>query len=333
MKFILIPASLLLSLQVANAKIPNSIASIPASLVGEDHSKKPDLAAVEKSLRLTPAELQSIDMEDLKNMHQEQLDQVYASIGSGPIPKPESGATYVDLQGEVLARKQSVQFIEARIAQLLAEKGGIAPIAAKVMSFFCGSSNMVECMAEFVWSGKRFYAPTSDGAVKLRNGVNPIIRGIPTMKDPALIALKEKLKQIRPEYFDDVFVGHMRNPYQGAQDATGHHTGKQRLMLFPAHVFCAQSLFDSRKESIVIDYGNGVKDFSDPKVPIEVDALASKDGFWVRDEIRMIRPGLYLGRAYVDRLFILNFALTNVKMDRKDWSGNKNACWNGNSFQ
>ena len=32
----------------------------------------------------------------------------------------------------------------------------------------------------------------------------------------------------------------------------------------------------------------------------------------VRDEIRMVRPGFYLGRAYVNRLFLLNFTLYNA---------------------
>jgi len=37
----------------------------------------------------------------------------------------------------------------------------------------------------------------------------------------------------------------------------------------------------------------------------------------VRDEIRMIRPGLYLGRAYLDRGFALNFTLYDKATDDK----------------
>ena len=35
----------------------------------------------------------------------------------------------------------------------------------------------------------------------------------------------------------------------------------------------------------------------------------------MRDEIRMIRPGLYLGRAYLDRGFALNFTLYDKATD------------------
>jgi hypothetical protein len=37
----------------------------------------------------------------------------------------------------------------------------------------------------------------------------------------------------------------------------------------------------------------------------------------VRDEIRMIRPGLYLGRAYLDRGFALNFTLYDKATDEQ----------------
>jgi hypothetical protein len=38
----------------------------------------------------------------------------------------------------------------------------------------------------------------------------------------------------------------------------------------------------------------------------------------VRDEIRMVRPGFYLGRAYLDRVFGLNFTLYNKAIAEKD---------------
>ncbi len=83
---------------------------------------------------------------------------------------------------------------------------------------------------------------------------------------------------------------------------------RQRGLAFPAKVYCGQSLLDGRRESIVLDYA-----FSDDiegyrKKP---DALAGRDGFMVRDEIRMVRPGLYLGRAYMGRIFVANFFLVS----------------------
>lgn len=93
---------------------------------------------------------------------------------------------------------------------------------------------------------------------------------------------------------------------------------KKTWLLFPAKVYCGQSLLDSRRESIIIDYA-----FSDEiegyrEMP---DALASRRGFKVRDEIRMIRPGFYLGRAYLDRAFVLNFTLYNEEMDKQSKAG------------
>ena len=73
--------------------------------------------------------------------------------------------------------------------------------------------------------------------------------------------------------------------------------GKETWLLFPAKLYCGQSLLDARRESIVIDYFSPTRS---PAIREYPDFLA---GRWpaVRDEIRMIRPGLYLGRAYPTR--------------------------------
>ena len=76
---------------------------------------------------------------------------------------------------------------------------------------------------------------------------------------------------------------------------------------FPAHVFCGQSLLDARKESIVLDYNYA--DTADRYNPL-IDWLMTRKGLGIRDEIRMVRPGLYLGRAYIHNLFALNFILS-----------------------
>lgn len=77
-------------------------------------------------------------------------------------------------------------------------------------------------------------------------------------------------------------------------------------LLFPAKLYCGQSLLDGRRESIIIDYA-----YNDdlPGFQARPDALAGRDGLQVRDEIRMVRPGLYLGRAYLHKVFLLNFVL------------------------
>ena len=91
--------------------------------------------------------------------------------------------------------------------------------------------------------------------------------------------------------------------------------GKDAWLLFPARLYCGQSLMDSRRESIIIDYA-----FTDEIAGYmeKPDFLAGRRGFKVRDEIRMVRPGFYLGRAYLDRIFILNFTLVNDEIAARD---------------
>ncbi|MBT0963705.1 hypothetical protein [Denitromonas iodatirespirans] len=88
--------------------------------------------------------------------------------------------------------------------------------------------------------------------------------------------------------------------------------GKDQWLLFPARLYCGQSLLDGRRESIIIDYA-----FTDqlPGYRRMPDMMAGRDGFAIRDEIRMVRPGLYLGRAYIDRSFVVNFVLYNKAID------------------
>jgi hypothetical protein len=91
--------------------------------------------------------------------------------------------------------------------------------------------------------------------------------------------------------------------------------GKKQWLLFPARLYCGQSLLDSRRESIIIDYA-----FTDelPNYRERPDYLAGRDGFQIRDEIRMVRPGFYLGRAYAARAFLLNFVLYNEEIAKRD---------------
>ena len=93
-----------------------------------------------------------------------------------------------------------------------------------------------------------------------------------------------------------------------------NYGGKETWLLFPAKLYCGQSLLDARRESIIIDYF-----FSDeiPGYQENPDYLAGRRGLKVRDEIRMIRPGLYLGRAYLDRGFALNFTLYDKATDER----------------
>ncbi len=91
--------------------------------------------------------------------------------------------------------------------------------------------------------------------------------------------------------------------------------GKDQWLLFPAQLYCGQSLLDSRRESIIIDYffTDGIPGYRE-----KPDFLAGRNGLAVRDEIRMVRPGFYLGRAYVGKVFLLNFMLYNKSIAERD---------------
>ncbi len=86
-------------------------------------------------------------------------------------------------------------------------------------------------------------------------------------------------------------------------------------LLFPAKLYCGQSLLDARRESIIIDYffTDEIEGYQE-----KPDFLAGRRGLRVRDEIRMVRPGFYLGRAYVDRVFLLTFTLYNADIAKRD---------------
>lgn len=112
--------------------------------------------------------------------------------------------------------------------------------------------------------------------------------------------------------------------------------GKDAWLLFPAKLYCGQSLLDSRRESIIIDYA-----YSDelPGYRERPDFLASRHGLLVRDEIRMVRPGFYLGRAYIGKIFLLNFTLYNKDIAERDGSAflktgqTPEDCWVGTQRQ
>ena len=103
-------------------------------------------------------------------------------------------------------------------------------------------------------------------------------------------------------------------------------------LLFPAKLHCGQSLLDGRRESVIIDYA-----YNDelPGYQANPDALTGRNGLRIRDEIRMVRPGFYLGRAYANKVFLLNFMLLNDEVAEAGLEGFARGdevaedCWTG----
>lgn len=103
-------------------------------------------------------------------------------------------------------------------------------------------------------------------------------------------------------------------------------------LMFPAKLYCGQSLLDGRRESVIVDYNYGDEI---PGYQERPDSLAGRNGLRVRDEVRMVRPGFYLGRAYMNRIFLLNFTVYNeadAKAGEKAFREGapiKEDCWAG----
>jgi hypothetical protein len=86
--------------------------------------------------------------------------------------------------------------------------------------------------------------------------------------------------------------------------------GQTTWLLFPAQVSCGASLLEPARRAIVIDYSKGPQIAGYRDIP---DRLGGSEGLDIRDEVRVVKPGLYLGRAYFQNQFRLNFTL--VKPD------------------
>ena len=157
----------------------------------------------------------------------------------------------------------------------------------------------LEHIGEFIWKGKVFYR--NDGV--LRNRIQDLL-----ILKPIVGPNVEQIQKIDVD-------------------------GKDAWLLFPAKLYCGQSLLDGRRESVIIDYA-----FTDdlPGYREMPDVLAGREGLEIRDEIRMVRPGFYLGRAYIKKVFALNFTLYNKAVAEKESpafvsSGSvAEDCWVGN---
>ncbi len=160
----------------------------------------------------------------------------------------------------------------------------------------------LDAIGEILWKGKVFY------------------------RDERL--LRNRIEDLGPlKRVGLVEDGGSRNPLQKIEVG-----GKDQWLLFPARLYCGQSLLDGRRESIIIDYA-----FTDqlPGYRRMPDMMAGRDGFAIRDEIRMVRPGFYLGRAYIDRAFVVNFVLWNdevasaAEADFRRTGEVREDCWSG----
>jgi hypothetical protein len=219
-----------------------------------------DFDALEAQYPLGVADLQSLDQENIERFNQDEIDQIYARLESGPIPDgPYRGSFFFAEGGNF-----------RNIADLA---GGLRGRGIDL------KLDLLTRLGEMLWQGKVFYRESRE----LRNIID---------KERVVGALF------------GVSVDEMR---------TGEIFGERVALLFPARLYIGDSQFDPRRPSVIIDYADNAQ--IDGYIE-KIDRLVGKDGLMIRDEIRMLRPGFYLGRAYFGTLFGLNFTLFNEDVTR-----------------
>jgi hypothetical protein len=142
----------------------------------------------------------------------------------------------------------------------------------------------------------------------------------------------------------DLKLVHDIAPLLGQRFVHALRTLPEDVLLFPAKMYCGQSKLDSRRESIILDYA-----YNDDLLQYYregIDDLVGRKRLHIRDEMRMIHPGFYLGRVYLGKVFLVNFLVMNAER-AKDWERqitNKESlssthlavqedCWTGTNAQ
>jgi len=254
-----------------------------------------DFARVEHMGRITREKRMQLTPENVAGLDQEEFDQLYGSLTAGPIPEGQYAGNLFFSKGDDVSGDGDGS---TRLQEIL---GGLAGRAAG------RGIEVLESLGRELWKGKVFFR---DQRV-LRNMIDdePVIRGLTQLPHPP------ETRQVPRE------------------SRLGRRFGTETVwLLFPAKLYCGQSLVDGRRESIIVDYYYSDEIDSYRERP---DSLAGRGGLRIRDEIRMIRPGFYLGRAYTNRAFLLNFTLFNedvAKSDGPDFAGGKDIaedCWPG----
>ena len=269
------------------------------SLKDPDNPRKKfrvDLSKVERDFPLSRADLMKITPAALMRLTQEQVDQIYGRLTAGPIPNgPFSGDLFFargDEGGDDDRR------LRARLEEIL---GGVEGRLAGV------KIDLAERLGRRLWKGKLF---ERDKRV-LWNFIDDLAPLRTLIDNPATVMTATVP---RDGLFDRLFP-------------------RERVwLLFPAKLYCGQSLLDGRRESVIIDY---LYNDEIPGYRRSPDSVAGRGGLRIRDEIRMIRPGFYLGRAYANRMFLLNFTLYDEALDKAGAAGFRAGgriaedCWPG----
>ena len=238
-----------------------------------------DFARVEHEFPLSRADLNKITPENLMALSQEQVDQIYGRLTAGPIPDGPFRGNLFFARGD--SASPGGESLSTRLEEIL---GGLkGRLAGSNIEF-------LETLGRSLWKGKVF---NRDQRV-LRNMIEDIAPLRHVIDDPSTL----RTTTIPRTGFLGRFL-----------------PGNAVWLLFPAKLYCGQSLVDARRESVIVDYHYSDEIEGYRPSP---DSLAGRGGLKIRDEIRMVRPGFYLGRAYANRMFLLNFTLFSSDLAERE---------------
>jgi hypothetical protein len=212
-----------------------------------------DVTRLRNDFALTDFERRALTPDNMRELTQEQVDQIYTRLNAGPIPDgPFRGDLFFPRDRDGRARIRD-----------LADPGPnlVGPVAAM----------QAEDLGRMFWRGKVFFRSQSI----VRNRIEDLVILKPIFTDAETI----------PKLTFD---------------------GQTTWLLFPARLSCGDSRFDPTRRSIVIDYSQTEQIEGYREIP---DRLGGKQALNIRDEVRVVRPGFYLGRAYFGPRFGLNFTL------------------------
>lgn len=251
---------------------------------------KAGFAEIERLAPLKRETLKDLKPNDLRSLTMEEFNQIYARLGSGPMP-------FGDYAAYVMQKPALYQVIKKRILKQVAVLGQFASLAQQA----CGKE-AEDCLFEFIWKGKRFSAKDDMDQIKSQSLFNPVSAGFKI--------------SLFPQIFKSKAVDEAIDFTEGLID-------KASLTFFPMHTYCGISQVDTRRESIVVDGAFG-DDFAFPSYIAARDEVVTRKRLSISEEYRMLRPGLYMGKVYSNKLFLFNVVLEKTGALKQ--SETKDAC-------
>ncbi len=233
---------------------------------------KASFSEIERLAPIRPELLLSVKPADLRNLSLEEFNQVYARISAGPMPDG-------DYDGFILQKAAVFSALKKRLLRVTF----VYPKFAELVKMIC-QRDAEDCFMEFIWKGKRFSAPNEFGQLLVKTIFNPITA-----------SSKFSVDFFKSKFLEKVFD-------------FGENIVNGVVTLFPMNTYCGISQIDTRRESIIADANFG-DDFGLPSYVGLRDEVVTRKGLGITEEYRMLRPGLYMGKVYSNKIFLFNVVL------------------------